>query len=85
MIIQLLNTTDGNIYSAIKYDGRESTAVAIVDLMEEGELEYDDDGHYYGVLLYGKPIKRGELFLIIADGIVERYDFDADKSHLKQI
>jgi hypothetical protein len=62
MIIKLLNTTDGNIYSAIKYDGRESTAVAIVDLMEDGEVEYDDDGHFYGVLLYGKPIRKENSF-----------------------
>ena len=84
-MIKILNEEDGLIYHAIRYNGKESTAKAIIDLMEDGELEYDEDGHFYGLLLYDKPVKRGELFLIIADGIILRYEFDSDRTHLKQI
>ena len=47
---------------------------------------YQSDGTYpVKTIPPTNGMKVKNVILMIADGIVERYDFDADKSHLKQI
>lgn len=82
-MIKILNKEDKQVYNGIRYDGREETALEIVQSLENGELEYDDDNHFYGIILDGKPLRRGDLFLEIAEGMWMKYDFDSERSHLQ--